>query len=89
MIHFASSRRTFSFAPPYTIIIAAPLFIRRLWASLFSSTGGKTRADEDLPKLQWGPWTSEEYDNVNGTLSLVATNFSSKLIVNAKATEVR
>jgi hypothetical protein len=88
MVHYRSPKRNWIFAPPYTIILSIPNLIsslRRLWLRL---AGDSKKADHEHRVIQWGPFTSESYDNVNGVLSVNVQNFTRRLGITVRATEV-
>jgi hypothetical protein len=79
------------FAPPYTVILAIPLALSRLWSRFSSARSAskvKSKEAAEERRVQWGPWTTERYDNVKGTLRVETANLYSKLVVDVEASEV-
>jgi len=88
MVHYRSPSHNWIFAPPYTIIPSIPNFIspfHRLRRRLSGTTGKHGR---EYRSIQWGPFTSESYSNVNGVLSVSVQDFTRKLGITVRATEV-
>ena len=88
MVHYRSPKHNWIFRPPYTIIFSIPnLFspLRRLW---LRRSGDAKKDDLERRSIQWGPFTSESYDNMNGVLSVNVQNFTRKLRITVRATEV-
>lgn len=88
MIHYRSPKRNWIFAPPYTIILSIPNFIspfRKIWLRL---VGGNEIGGHDHRGIQWGPFMSESYDNVNGVLRVNVRNFTRRLVITVRAAEV-
>lgn len=72
------------FAPPYTIIVALP----NLWALLRNSFKRKGGARAKPRSLQWGPLSSESFDNVTGALNVSVQTFRKKLAVRVQSSDV-